>query len=425
MEHLRSLVTSLAVWPLFLLIFLVIPAPSTGADPVQPGIWRLEGITPGLPSTDLEPLRKKIGKATVVAMGESSHGSGGYLVAKHRVFRDLVERAGFRAIGLESPWSAADGLAAYVKTCNGSPEEALQSIDIMWQGAEVLDLVRWMCNWNRTHKKPKDRLTLFGFDTQQPEADGPALTAFIARIGVPGDDPLAAGVQRCNGVSSPRAPRGQVKAEDHAACMETLDAIAQRFSSDSKSIIKKTSKTDFEWAKVRLVSLRSWQGFSFYNASDFKRADEERDSGMAYVLRAMQSLRLAKNTKLVTWAHNFHVSKAPMMDPNGLASTMGTYLSAALGSKYFAVGFIGWGVAFDQPGFCGSVRQPAPGSLEARLHDLGEDYLLADPRVGSSVLTPGNLYQVSGFLVVPHDHFDAFVYLDESPRMIPVGRPPC
>ena len=425
MESLRALVSSwkplLAVW----LLFLLLPVPLTAADPIQPGIWRLDGITPGLPSSDLEPLRKKIGKATVVAMGESIHGSSGYLVAKHRIFRDLVERAGFRAIAIETPWSAADGLAAYVKSCAGSPEEALQNLDGLWQGAEVLELVQWMCAWNRTHKKAKDRLDLFGFDIEQPEADGPALTAFLARIGVAGDDPPAAGVQRCNGVSGPRAPRGQVRADGHAACMESLDAIAQRFASDSKAIIKKTSKTDFEWAKVRLVSLRSWQEFSFYDGSDFRRADEERDWGMAYVLRAMQSLRLPKNTKLVAWAHNFHVSKAPM-ENHGLANTMGTFLSAMLGSKYFVVGLIGWQVSYDQPGgFCGTGRQPAPTSLEAKLHGLGEDHLLSDPKVGSPVFDPGTAMPVSGFLVVPQDHYDAFVFLEESPRMTPVGRPPC
>lgn len=39
-------------------------------------------------------------------------------------------------------------------------------------------------------------------------------------------------------------------------------------------------------------------------------------------------------------AHNFYVSKAPMDDPNGFASTMGTYLTGPLGSRYFAIGFI-------------------------------------------------------------------------------------
>lgn len=420
MENLRSLVPFLAVW----LLFVLLPAPLTAADPILPGIWRLDGITPGLPSTDLEPLRKKIGKATVVALGESMHTSGGYYVAKHRIFRDLVERAGFRAIGFESPWSAADALSNYVKTCKGSPEEALQGIDSVWQSAEMVELVQWMCDWNRKHKKPKDRLDLFGFDIQQPEVDGPALLAFLARIGVPGDDPLAAGVERCNGVSGPRAPRGQVQAGDHAACLEALDAIDGRFRSDAKDIVKRTSKKDFDWAKVRLVSLRSWQGFSFYNASDFKRADEERDAGMAFVLRAMQSLRLPKNTKLATWAHNFHISKAPMEDPNGLATTMGTYLAEALGSRYFAVGFISSAAAYDQPGRCGTIRAAA-GSLEARLHDLGEDSLLVDTAVGSPILDPGSSLVVSGFNLVPQDHYDALVYLDESARMVPLGRPPC
>lgn len=438
MEALRSLAScwkpSLSVRLLFLLVPLV-PASTclaqaadwqteAAVEPVQPGIWRLDGITPGLPSTDLEPLRKKIGKATVVALGESQHTSGGYYVAKHRIFRDLVERAGFRAIGFESPWSTAEALSSYVKTCKGSPEEALLGIDPFWQSAEVLDLVRWMCDWNRKHKKPKDRLDLFGFDVQQPEADGPSLIAFLARIGVPGDDPLATGAGRCNGVSGPRAPRGQVQAGDHAACMAALDAIAQRFDSDSKEIIKRTSKKDFDWAKVRLVSLRSWQGFTFYNGSDFKRADEERDAGMTYVLLAMQSLRLPKKTKLATWAHNFHISKAPMEDPNGFASTMGTYLAGALGSKYLAIGFISSTANYDNPGRCGTIRAAA-GSLESRLHGLGEDYLLVDTAVGSPVLDPGSALLVSGFNLVPRDHYDALVYLDESPKMIPLHRPPC
>jgi hypothetical protein len=111
----------LAIW----LLVLLLHVPLTAADSIHRGIWRLDGITPGRPSSDHDPLRKKIGKATVVAMGESIYGSGGFLTARHQIFRDLVERAGFRAIALETPWSAADGLGAYVKSCSGSPEEAL------------------------------------------------------------------------------------------------------------------------------------------------------------------------------------------------------------------------------------------------------------------------------------------------------------
>lgn len=434
MAHVRwsspSRKSSIAVWLLFLLLPLTrCLAQQAGAeisaDPIQPGIWRLDGITPGLPSTDLEPLRQRIGKATVVAFGESYHASGGFLDSKHRVFRDLVEKGGFRAIALESPWSAADSVAAYVKTCSGSPEEALRGVDVIWQGEEVLDLVNWMCTWNRTHKKAKDRVDFLGFDIRQPEVDAPALIAFLARIGVAGDDPLVAGVQRCNGVSGPRAPRGGVQVDDHEACMASLDGIAQKFANEARAIAKKTKK-DFDWAKLRLLSLRSWQGNTFYDGRDFTRADEERDAGMAAVLLALQKLRLPKNTKVVTWGHNFHISKAPLRGgPGGVSNTMGTFLTAALGAKYFAVGVIGWTVAVDDGGQCGVVRMPAGTSVEAKLHDLHEDFLLVDTTVESPVLSPGSLSQISGFTVIPPDHFNALLYLDESPQMIPLGRPPC
>ena len=400
-------------------------APPAG-DPIEPGIWRVAGITPGPRSSDLEPLWTLVGKASVVGLGESAHTSGGYYTAKHRVFRFLVERAGFRALGIESPWAAADRVALYVSTCQGSAEEALEGLIAEWQSAEVRDLVEWMCQWNRSHRSAKDRLHFFGFDIQQPESDGPALLAFLGRIGVAEGDPLAEGVGRCDGVEAPRAAPGAISGDDHAACLEALAAIAEKFNREAKLIIKRTSKTDFEWAKVRLTGLRSWQEHSFHIRSDAVRADEARDSGMASVLRAMQALRLPKKTKAAAWAHNFHVSRAPLLDPNGVARTMGTFLSDALGAGYFVVGLIGWEVAVDSPpGLCGSRRSSSLVSLEARLHDIGEAHLLVNPKVASSVLAPGDSTEVSGWDVVPGEHYNALLFLDQSPKMTPLFRPPC
>jgi hypothetical protein len=41
------------------------------------------------------------------------------------------------------------------------------------------------------------------------------------------------------------------------------------------------------------------------------------------------------------------------------------------------------------------------------------------------VLGAGEAIQVSGFDVVPGDHYQALLFLDESPKMIPLFRPPC
>ena len=71
-------------------------APAAAGDPFRPGVWRLTGNDPAAPLDDLEPLKQLIGKATVVGLGETIHTSGGYYRMKHRLFRFLVERAGFR-----------------------------------------------------------------------------------------------------------------------------------------------------------------------------------------------------------------------------------------------------------------------------------------------------------------------------------------
>ena len=99
-----------------------------GGTPVGRGLWRLAGDDPFLGSSDdLAPLRRMVGKATVVGLGEGWHTSGGFYKMKHRIFRDLVENMGFRAFGIESHWVSGEKANQYVQTCEGSPEEALDS----------------------------------------------------------------------------------------------------------------------------------------------------------------------------------------------------------------------------------------------------------------------------------------------------------
>jgi len=45
--------------------------------------------------------------------------------------------------------------------------------------------------------------------------------------------------------------------------------------------------------------------------------------------------------------------------------------------------------------------------------------------MASSVLAPGDSTEVSGWVVVPGDHYNALLFLDQSPKMTPLFRPPC
>lgn len=401
--------------------------PRPAGYPVLPGIWRLHGTDPALSQDDLEPLRQVIGKAQIVGLGESIHTSGGYYEMKHRVFRFLVEKMGFRAFGFETPWVGADRVAAYVQTCQGTPEDALQGIFGVWRSSEVRELVSWMCEWNRTHRKPKDRLYFFGFDIQaESQHHAPALVAFLSRIGVGEDDPRVSALSQCEGVEEQIYPE-RVPDDRHQRCTEALDGIDRLLSENEPAIVRQTSQTDLAWARVRLVALRSWENQSYYTPRDWRRAGAARDQGMAYTLLALRSLRFPK-AKAAVWAHNWHLARDAMLADSPW--TMGTALDRAVESAYVNLALAGYEVAIDWPNGlgCGLTAPPTLGSVERLLHNLQEDYLLVDldfPGGDPPFLEPNDIYRLGPDVMIPRQQFDGIVYLERSPKMTPVHRPSC
>lgn len=400
-----------------------------GGFPVQPGIYRLHGTHPELPQDDLEPLRQILGNAAIVGLGESVHTSGGYYEMKHRVFRFLVEKMGFRAFAFESPWEDADRVAEYVATCAGSPEDALRGLFGVWQSAETRNLVQWMCDWNREHPKPQDKLVFFGFDIQQPDQDGPALLAFLERIGVGSDDPRVADVLKCDGVGSGTVWPDRIPDATHQQCLRGLAAVERLFDEEAERIAAETSATDLAYARLRLVGLRSWQGEAYYNGLlDPDRSNVSRDSGMAYALRALRELR-HPNLKTAVWAHNYHLAKDAGASSWGIP-TMGSYLREMFGSSYAVLALIANTVEIDWKGVgCGDLgRLRTARTVEKLLHDLGHEALLVDldfPGGKPPFLVPGQTYRISENGMIPAQQFDGAFFLERSRKMDPLRWPSC
>jgi erythromycin esterase-like protein len=402
--------------------------PRPTGDPVLPGIWRLQGNDPALSQDDLEPLRQVIGTAPIVGLGESFHTSGGYYRMKHRVFRFLVEKMGFRAFAFETPWVGADRVAAYVQTCEGTPEEALQGVFGVWRSAEVRDLVQWMCEWNRTHRRPKDRLYFYGFDIQaESRHHAPALLAFLSRVGIGEDDPrVSALVGQCDGIEQTIYPR-LIPDDRHQRCTEALQEIDRFLAENEQALVRRTSKADLAWARVRLVALRAWEDEAYYNNRNLERLHAARDGGMAYTLLAIRSLRFPQ-AKTAVWAHNFHLAR-DFRTADGPVS-MGTYLDQALGSSYVNLALAAFEVSIDWPAIgCGPIAPPPSlGSTERKLHSLDEDYLLVDLRFPGGdppFLHPDYAYPLGGDLMIPHQQFNGILYLNRSPKMTPLTWPSC
>jgi erythromycin esterase-like protein len=397
-------------------------------EPLAPGVWALDGLGEELPTHDLEPFFDAVGDARFVGLGESIHTSGGFEQAKLRLVRALVEQRGFRAVGFETPWADIAPAQEYVRTCAGSPADGLNSFLWVWQDVAVQALLEWMCAWNQEHEG--DPVELWGWDTQQPWADGPRLEAYLAAAApsLVGAASTCLGVDRADASEFNASPDVLelfygVDPDDHEACIRGLGSVGAYFDDHEAELVAASSADELGWARVSLVSLEGWQWAAYYYSRDCAAGYEARDVANAYVLREIQRLSLP-DARSVIWAHDTHLARDMTVvggeygDPTATGRCegwegMGTLLADALGDAYvaFAVGGydvdIGWD-SWDEP----IVTPFDPRATEVVLHELGAPYAFADFAAESIFDT--DRYELGGRWLVPRDQFRGMFFLDTS-----------
>lgn len=402
------------------------PSAPPDGDPAGPGLWRIHGTDPSLPQDDLAPLRGLIGDATVVGLGESIHTSGGFYRLKHRVIRDLIEHAGFRLVTFETGWYGGDRVEAYLQKCAGSPDGPMESIFGIWQSEEVRDLLTWMCRWNKSHRRPADRVHFMGFDIQnengQIRANVTALRAFLKRIGVPPTDPRAADLERCDGVGVSE-PFGGIQTADYVPCAAALRAIDELFTRDGAKIQRRTSKKDFAWAKLHRLGMAAWEDASYNLHRGGNAYTDARDYGMAATFLGLRELRYPR-AKAIVWAHNDHIAESDHDPRTPGVVMMGQHLAQALGSSYFTAALGAKVTEIDWDLACG----PAPHygddpSVEHFLHRLGLGDLLVDLHASTAI--PDGVHLLGDTQGIPALQWDALLYLERSPKMSPLAWPSC
>src|SRR5215475_10178623 len=119
----------------------------------------------GASQADLEPFRKMVGNARVVAVGEAFHGTAECMAFRNRLFRYLVETLGFRVIAIESGITEGRVVHDYVAGSPGDLGTVMQQ-GISWgfdRFPQNEELVKWMREWN-ADPRHQPKLEFFGFD---------------------------------------------------------------------------------------------------------------------------------------------------------------------------------------------------------------------------------------------------------------------
>ncbi len=128
---------------------------------------------------DMAPLKKIVGDARIVALGEATHGTREFFQLKHRMLEFLVTQMGFSIFSIEANMPESYRLNDFVLRGEGDPAKLMKGMYVwLWDTQEVLDMVLWMREYN---KSGKGRVAFTGFATQTPTVANEIVRDFVAK----------------------------------------------------------------------------------------------------------------------------------------------------------------------------------------------------------------------------------------------------
>ncbi|MHA4112380.1 erythromycin esterase family protein, partial [Bacillus cereus] len=122
----------------------------------------LKTTNPTASLNDLKPLKDMVGSASIVGLGEATHGAHEVFTMKHRIVNYLVSEKGFTNLVLEEGWDRALELDRYVLTGKGNPSQHLSPT---FKTKEMLALLDWIRQYN-ANPKHKSKVRIIGMDIQ-------------------------------------------------------------------------------------------------------------------------------------------------------------------------------------------------------------------------------------------------------------------
>lgn len=284
---------------------------------------------PGSGFDDLAEIGSVVGDARVVAFGEATHGTREFFRMKHRAFEYLVEKHGFTYFTIEATMPESRAMDRYVTRGEGDPAKLLSNLYFWtWNTQEVLDLVKWMREYNVRVGSPK--LRFVGFDVQSPQQSVDSVRAILGRL----DPALGARANITVACLAPaRDALGQYTAsryiagtnsQQRAACTDSIAALSATVAARRAQWIASVSAEDLDWVQQYVTLLQQWERMAASSSGSTER-DRAMAENIVWVADKNPSARI------FVWAHNGHVARK--------TNAMGSVLDQRLGAQYRVFGF--------------------------------------------------------------------------------------
>jgi erythromycin esterase len=352
--------------------------------PASASAWLLANASPFVtddptaPLDDLEPLRALVGDARIVGLGEGSHGTREFFRMKHRVFEFLVERMGFTVFAIEATFPEALDVDRYVRTGQGDPSTLIRGMYFWtWNTDEVLDLVRWMRNYNVARGAPV--LRFVGVDIQFPGASIDSVTAMVTRLDAARGDSVRAAyacLEPYRNHGSTRASRNYF-AQNAGDCKALVHTVVPLLGAARTEWRGRIDDDTFDLLRQYARVVEQFE--------EAPRAAGSPIRDVAMAENAAWWLDHVPQARMMLWMHNLHLIRAPrrtLLD--GTPVTTGVELQARFGTGYRPIAqFFGAGSVNASPAgrpFAITVGPIKTGTFEAVFTATGAPRLLLDTR---------------------------------------------
>jgi erythromycin esterase-like protein len=419
-------------------------------DIVERHATRLTLETAALPLLDvIDP------DASLVLIGEATHGTHEFYRIRADLTRALIQHRGFTCVAAEADWPDAYRANRWVRLLGDDPtaEGALADFTRfprwLWRNREVVRFLRWLRAEN-AGRSIEARVGFYGLDLYSLHRSMARVIEYLDKV-----DPVAAGRAR-RGYACFDVFGDDVRAYGYVASLNLErsceDEVVEQLVGlrrQAAAYAGRDGRIAADEYFVAEQNARVVRDAEAYYRAMFRGGTESwnlRDRHMMTTLEALleHTGRCGRPGRAVVWAHNSHVGDARATGLSTLGElNVGQLARERLGQACCAIGMtthdgeVTAAQEWDEPAALRTVRPSLPGSYERLFHDTGLDAFmlsLSRPELARALARP-RLERAIGVLYRPEterashyfsarlpEQFDVVVHVDRTRALEPLEK---
>jgi erythromycin esterase-like protein len=386
------------------------------------------------------------GDATVVLLGEATHGTSEFYRARAAISRWLIQHKGFNIVAVEADWPDAARIDRHIRHLEPHTHEMdafARFPTWMWRNAEVLAFVDWLRQENE-RRAPAARVEFRGLDVYSMSNSIQAVLEYLNRV----DPETAKEARERYGCLTPwqnePARYARLAALGTASCEDHVVAALRELLEKRLDYMRKDPEAYFDAVQnARIVRAAEQYYRMMYRGST--ETWNLRDRHMFETLQAVMK-RHGSGAKAIVWAHNSHIGNAAATSMGWQGEfNIGELCRDAHGNDMVAIGFgtdrgtVAAASDWDSPMEIKTVlparedsyeylfrrtgnarsltswRDPSRGELRELLADIRRE------RAIGVVYRPDTELLSHYFNAVLSEQFDAYVWFEVSRAVTPLG----